>query len=221
MWDFLFFNARYWPDVEIVRSERIVYAGFVDSPANKAFSFSVPPGKHAKSLSGFLCKSWWRRFVELDFRDPIQILNWCRRHGDPFAMPPDYVPVDTARWPALAALLKPAAELWLPRGEGVEAPSDDPAIRAAILKNLFVQPWIREAIDLQMKVDEPLGGIEVQPTVRTIAAFMAWSAIYDIHHRHSHKRCDWCSDWFHPARLDARFCTPSCRQAAHQAKGDK
>jgi len=109
--------------------------------------------------------------------------------------------------------LQEVARAWEPEdASGLSHVSIDPKRRdyARHVLSRFILPVIM--VDTDVAVD-----FELRPSiqVRSLYAFMAWSAASQLRRQASMRRCKQCQTWFEPPRVDAFYCSNACRRAHH------
>ena len=126
---------------------------------------------------------------------------------------------DAENWQVLHNRLQHVAALWIPS-------TNDPTIHAL---DTFALERDRYAAALRVVVASIAGadgegelvpaldGWHLRVKPQSLRALLLMDCVGDIAARQRFRRCDHCSEWFPVARADARFCSPSCRQATHIA----
>jgi hypothetical protein len=158
----------------------------------------------------------WRRVADLSWRQ-AQTQYGSLDHA---ALP---IRQD-AEWRRLHAQLVEVSQLWRPTVE-------DAAIEMLDSRAMYAGPVaafaLRAATEAAIKDGLLTVGIDdgsYAPTLqaKSLRAFLlaeVGTAIGSVRGGSSYRRCDHCKEWFPLGlRADARYCTPTCRGAAHAAR---
>ncbi|MDW9488838.1 hypothetical protein GOC72_28465 [Sinorhizobium medicae] len=205
----LTWNGRAWPAAEIVgrTGEDFVYK---------------TSGK-GRSLELVGPAAWWRNFSELNLDDPDAVIDFLRRHGDPFSQLSRTTQGDTGGWKYLSGLLRLAASCWTTIIPPTSLCTDFD--NGYVIEALLASPLFADSVAFVPKVAEIRIGASVRRGLtldlipENLASYMIMSAILHLEHHADMAVCQQCGDWFALQRRGTRFCSPSCRAANSTSKG--
>jgi len=116
--------------------------------------------------------------------------------------------------------LAEVARAWEPEGaDGLSRVSIDPK-RYDYARHVLSRLVLHKAMpDTEVVFDFELR-FSIQ--VRSLFAYMSLSAASQLERRAVMRRCNQCSTWFEPPRVDTLYCSDTCRRAHHvQAHSDR
>jgi hypothetical protein len=214
----LMFDGLAWPAARIVASSAMVFKSYPHNavykpPAHPVFTLATTG--HGRRWETTRPEGFWRDFAELDIADNEAVTAFVRRRGDPDGMLDANTESHTGHWLNLKALLGTAALAWTPE----DATGASLLTKKGLLgySNLFLRdPDFPVLKDIEVALDPEGPGFAFR--AKTLASFMAASAASALERRVAFRRCDHCKSWFEFTRVDARFCSGSCRSFNSQKK---
>jgi hypothetical protein len=220
----LTWKGRAWPRATITGHSNVIRiderSGRPQTIAANAVDVAVTGAGRKHDLSG--PAAFWRNFATMSPSDDRKVLDFLRRHGDPFGELSPETPINAGGWAALTVRLLPIATLWdQPGADCVSHITIDDDRRGKISTDIMNSPQFQRGIKWEMKIDE-IGSLKSHMAAQSLAAFMLASSLIHLQLRQPMSVCEQCGDWFAVQRQGTRFCTPSCRAAySTKIKGDK
>jgi hypothetical protein len=207
----LIFSGTRWPAARVSDRTSLVF-----KPHREPRTiFTLTAAGHGRRWEATEPQAFWRDFAEADFSDASAVTAFVQRRGDPEGLLDTSArQTHTGTWTNLKALLGTAAKAWEPADKrGVSRFTAD-------LERVRLAEWfLRDnpapiLTDLEPVLD-PSGRVPVF-RAKTLASFMAVSAVYALARRLPMRKCEHCGSWLELIRKDARFCSASCRSLHSQ-----
>ena|SRR5215831_3856458 len=219
--DTLIFRGRRWPGVQPLKGVtigRFFYQfAFRASGGGQQWDTDRPMG-------------FWRNFAVIDLTHGGEVLDFIKRHGDPFGYldrepdRPNQPPAGTnAEWPALKAALGKIAQAWDPLDPNEISFISDDRDRLKVAERALqelappdpdLDPDERGLKDIEWIAQ----GRRLVHRARTLRAFMIASAASALWRSIAMKKCAYCDDFFELKRADAVYCRGSCQAADYKQR---
>ena len=210
------FAGTAWPQVKVVGSKAMLLkftgpAGEEPPPTPQFFGLKATG--ESRPWSTDVAQAFWRSFIEMfDSGDGAQAAAFVRRYGDPSGKLDAAGTVNTSEWFALRCELGPLTRAWGPaEADGVSR------IRHAHVKDaealLRYQLHSLAAGATVIATDAP--GLMLRAS--DLATYLHLSAASALVRRVPMRRCRECDSWFELHRIDARYCSDTCRAAHHRS----
>jgi hypothetical protein len=179
--------------------------------------FEVAASGHGRKWQTNIALGFWRDFPSLPLANADAVVAFVKRYGDPFGYLDRGEVMHTGHWKNLQALLGTAANAWkAPGPDGVSRISADPRRRQ--LAEWFLRDDPMPLVKEVEPMFDPNGAPRVVLRAKSLATFMCLSALASVDRHVPMRRCAHCGSWFEVTRVDARFCSSSCRSFHSQQK---
>ena len=173
----------------------------IGSGAGSQRHFTLNTIRHGRPWATRVAMGFWRSFGALDLGDPMEVVSFVRRFGEPYGSLTPGNDCTTTLWGLMRDPLSVAAGAWDPADDdGLSHISADRAKIAFAKNTLFDAKKLLERSGVGFeKTPEPRNAtlrLTIRSRPKTLAAFMIASAAAALDRRVPMRMCRTCGQWF-------------------------